>query len=119
MGQDRKETRHLFGVRVEGPTQSHCDYGTLIDQADLLFYLNIKKHSVSSQTDGNPNDEPNEPSLVYSMPSSVSDYGAGDSVGILGLPSPSDLPDDRNLKMWNMNYHEASIYLQVLDSFDS
>lgn len=117
MGQERKEERPFVKMRRNGQHLMHHDYGTLVDK-DLLFYLNIKKHSVSSQTDGNP-DEPNEPSSVGwvdgSIPSSNSDFG--DSIRILGLPHPSDLPDDRNLQIWNMNYHEASIYLQVLNSF--
>ena len=60
-------------------------------------------------------DEPNETSSIHSDANSSPNTGSQfeDSVTILNLPAPSEIPDDKQVNAWRMNYHEAAIYLQV------
>lgn len=62
-----------------------------------------------------PGDEPNEASSIHSDENSSPNEGSifGDSVAILNLPAVSDIPDDKQINVWKMNYHEAAIYLQA------
>lgn len=60
-------------------------------------------------------DEPNEASSIHSDENSSPNAESifGDSVAILNLPALSEIPDDKQINAWKMNYHEAAIYLQV------
>lgn len=60
-------------------------------------------------------DEPNEASSIHSDDNSSPNAGSifGDSVAVLNLPTLSEIPDDKQVNAWKMNYHEAAIYLQV------